>query len=179
MAAVRRLSEVRIWGRDPKKAEELASSVSDQTGLNVRPTDDPRRAAECDIVCTVTGSSTPILEGDWVNPGTHINLVGAHSLKTREADTTLVSKATVYVDLKESMLNEGGDIMIPIHEGALKESDVVGELGQLVAGEIPGRASPEQITVYNSLGITAQDLIAAQRVYERAVELGLGIDADL
>lgn len=175
MSAVRPLTEVLIWGRDLSKAEALASEQAERTGLNIRATDDPQAAAGCDIICTVTGSAEPILKGEWVQPGSHVNLVGAHSLDKREADTDLIAKSAVYTDLMESLRNEGGDVMIPVQEGLIKETHVVGELGQLANGDIAGRQDRQQITVYNSLGVTAQDLYAARYVYDRALSRNAGV----
>lgn len=174
ICAVRDIEKVLVWGRDFVKTETFALTQSQRTGLRVQATIDPAEAAACDILCTVTGSNEPVLEGRWVQPGTHVNLVGAHSLNAREADSALVVKAAVYVDLLTSARNESGDIMIPISEGVMGEEHIVGEVGQLLAGTAAGRTSRDQITLYNSLGITAQDLFAARAVYDQAVALGLG-----
>jgi len=179
MRAVRPLTEVLIWGRDFAKAEALAAEQAERTGLNIQATADPKAAAACDIICTVTGSAEPVLKGEWVKPGAHVNLVGAHSLTTREADTDLIVKSAVYADLLESLKNEGGDVMIPLQEGAIDESHVVGELGQLAKGDISGRGDAEQITVYNSLGNTAQDLFAARHVYDKALAQKVGVVVEL
>lgn len=164
IAAVRSIDKVVVWGRDIDKARSLAAHQADRTGLDVVATDDPMQAATCDIVSTVTAAREPVLHGDWLLPGTHINLVGAHEPTTREADSTLIANARVYVDLMESALNEAGDVIIPIGEGLIGESHIVGEIGQLLAGGIPGRRSNDEITVYKSLGIVAQDLFAADYV---------------
>ncbi len=165
VAAVRPINDILVWGRDHCAAESFASSESVRTGLPVRAVSDPEHVASCDIICTVTGSPTPILRGDWVARGTHINLVGSHSLDTREADTALIQKARVYVDSMRSTIAEGGNIMIPIDEGAIDAMHIVGEIGQAAAGDIPCRTDGTQITVYSSLGITSQDLYAAAHIF--------------
>ena len=139
----------------------------------------PAEAGACDLVCTVTASPEPVLQGDWVRPGAHVNLVGAHTLATREADSALIEKSALYVDLMESTVNEGGDIMIPIQEGAIGEDAIAGEIGQLLNADIAGRRDNDQITLYNSLGITAQDLFAARHVYDKAAASGLGVVVDM
>ena len=174
MAAVRQLETVLVWGRDFTKATEFAAAQAERTGLSVRSTPDPAEAGACDLVCTVTASPEPILLGEWVKSGAHVNLAGAHSLTTREADTRLVAKSRVYVDLMESAKNEGGDVMIPIHEGDLDASHLLGEIGQVIVGELQGRTNETQITLYNSLGITTQDLYAANAVYTQASAQNLG-----
>lgn len=176
--AVRPVQEIVVWARDFGKAEDFAARQAERTGIAVRATADPAEAAGCDVVCTLTGAATPILKGQWVRPGAHINLVGAHSLTTREADSELIVKSAVYVDLLESCRNEGGDLMIPIQEGVIDESHICGEIGQLLAGAIEGRRDAGQVTLYNSLGITAQDLYAARYVYDRALAAQVGTTVD-
>ncbi len=178
MASVRTLSEVVVWGRDAQKARDFAAEQGKRTGLTIAATVDAAEAGSCDIVCTVTGSSKPVLKGEWVQTGAHINLVGAHTLATREADTALVQKTRVYTDLMESLHNEGGDIMIPIDDGAIDEDHIIGELGQLCAEEIEGRKKPSDITLYKSHGINAQDMYAASYIYDRARDSDLGTEVE-
>lgn len=178
IASVRQTKSVVIWGRNYEKAGRLAAAQAARTGLDVRATRDPAEAAACDIVSTVTASVDPILRGEWVRRGAHVNLVGAHSATTREADTALITKASIFTDLLESLLHEGGDVVIPIDEGAIDAGFVKGEIGKVISGEIPGRKSDREITVYKSLGITAQDLFAAHRVYTKALSTGAGSDVE-
>jgi ornithine cyclodeaminase len=173
IASVAAIDEVLIWGRDSDKAQRLAAE------LNIRACSDPQEVAGCDIVSTVTGSDQPVIRGDWVQPGAHINLVGAHTPDTREADSDLMAKGSVFVDLMESAMNESGDILIPISEGRFESTHVRGEIGLVVAEELDGRQSSEEVTVYVSLGIMAQDLYAAHAVYRAALEAGLGTDVSL
>ena len=118
------------------------------------------------------------MAGEWVQPGAHVNLVGAHNLTTREADTGLIVKSSVYVDLMESARNEGGDIMIPVNEGAIDETHIIGELGELLEGKIPGRQDDRQVTLYQSHGINAQDLFAAKDIYGKALKSVEGVTVD-
>jgi ornithine cyclodeaminase len=168
IAAVRPCTRVVVWGRHLRKARTLAREEAERTGLAIEATADPADAAACDIVSTVTGAHEPVLRGEWVRPGTHVNLVGAHRATTREADSDLVAAARVYTDLLESLFNEGGDVLIPIAEGRIQRSHVAGEIGQVLNGTLAGRASDAEITVYKSHGITAQDLYAAHALYRRA-----------
>ena len=117
--------------------------------------------------------------GNWVRPGAHVNLVGAHTPTTREADTALVQKSTLYVDLIESAQNEAGEILIAKNEGAIEMDHIIGEIGRVITGDVPGRTNGEQITVYKSLGITAQDLFAAKYVLDAAVTADMGIVTQL
>jgi len=174
MRAVRPVQEFVVWARRPEQARALAAKHSEPGSARFRVTDNPADAGACDLVCTTTASAVPVLKGAWVRPGAHVNLVGAHGLNTREADSELIVKSALYIDLLESVRNEGGDVMIPLNEGAITENHIIGEIGQLLKRDIPGRKDDEQITVYNSLGITSQDLYAAQYVLEQAVKQGLG-----
>ena len=172
MLAVRPVDEIIVWGRNPDKAQVFAQEQAQRTGVSVRATADPAEAGACDLVCTTTTSPVPVLSGEWVKPGAHVNLVGAHSLTTRECDTDLIVKSSVYVDLMESVRNEGGDIMIPVEEGAIDETHIIGELGELLQGKIPGRQDDRQVTLYQSHGINAQDMFAARHIHEKARSTG-------
>ena len=174
MRAVRPVDEIVVWGRNPDKVQAFAREQAQRTGISVKATADPAEAGACDLVCTTTTSPDPVLAGEWVKPGAHVNLVGAHSLTTRECDTGLVVKSSVYVDLMESVRDEGGDIMIPVQEGAIDESHIIGELGELLQGKIPGRLDEEQVTLYQSHGINAQDMYAAQHIHAKARATGIG-----
>lgn len=176
MFAVRPIEEVLVWGRNPDKARELVASLDDP---RVQATDRPELAAACDIVSTVTGASEPVLFGDWLQAGSHVNLVGAHSPVTREADEHAIARCDIYVDSLESARHEAGDLLIAIEKGALAETDIVGEIGEVLSGRKPGRRDARQITLYKSLGIVAQDLFAAELVHRRACEEGVGSVVDL
>lgn len=167
IAAVRPLQQVIIWGRDPAKAAPVAEQQALAIGIPVLVAETPAGAAACDIICTVTASAQPVLMGEWVQPGSHINLVGSHSLDARETDTPLIQRSSVYIDLMEAVRAEAGDIMIPIQENAIGEQDIVGELGSLLAGDVRGRNDAAEITLFKSLGLAAQDLFAAQYVYTK------------
>lgn len=178
MRAVRAVEEIIVWGRNPDKVRAFAREQEERTGIEVRATEDPAEAGACDLVCTTTTSPEPILAGEWVRLGAHVNLVGAHSLTTRECDTDLVVKSSVYVDLMESVRNEGGDIMIPVEEGAIDETHIIGELGELLQGKIPGRQDDRQVTLYQSHGINAQDMFAAKHIHAKAQEAGNALMVD-
>ena len=178
MRAVRPVDEIIVWGRNPDKVRAFAREQEQRTGIRARATADPAEAGACDLVCTTTTSPEPILAGEWVKPGAHVNLVGAHSLPARECDTGLVVRSALYVDLMESTRNEGGDIMIPVAEGAIDESHIIGELGELLQGKIPGRRDDRQITLYQSHGIYAQDMFAAKYIYTKAQATGNALTVD-
>ena len=171
IAAVRTIESVLIWARKHDAAIAFADRQSKRTGLSVRAVSDPVAVAGSDIICTVTAAAEPVLRGEWVKPGTHINLVGSHSLSAREADSELIVRSKVYVDSLTSTTAEAGDIMIPVREGIIDMAHILGEIGQVASGEIAGRLDDAQITLYKSLGITAQDLFAAAFVYRRFLSM--------
>jgi alanine dehydrogenase len=117
------------------------------------------------VVCVVTGAHEPVIRGAWLNPGSHVNLVGAHTASTRESDSELIARSRVYVDSIDSAFSEAGDILIPLQEGTIARSHVIGEIGALLLERISGRRDAREITVYKSLGLVAQDLFAAYAVY--------------
>jgi ornithine cyclodeaminase/alanine dehydrogenase-like protein (mu-crystallin family) len=179
VACARDIHRVIVWGRDAGRTRRFAEQQAERTQLEVVATGDPVEAAACDIVSTVTAATEPILRGDWLQPGCHLNLVGVHTPGAREVDTRAIERSRVYVDLLESALNEAGDILIPIAEGAIDEGHILGEIGQVLAGTVPGRTGASDITLYKSLGIAAQDLFAAARIHAHALELGAGVEVDL
>ncbi len=173
MLAVRSVREVRIWGRNLEKATALAKRHGDHGETRVRAVADAAEAvADAHLICTVTGSHTPILQGDWLAPGAHVNLVGAHNPATREADGVVLARGRVYTEITEFALAEAGDLLLAVEEGHFALDDIVGEIGQAIDGTASGRTGEDEITVYKSLGNTAQDLAAARAVYGRAAQRG-------
>lgn len=166
---------VRVWGRDPDRARTFAAEQAVRTGLDVRAVADAEEACVCDIVSAVTGATQPVLHGRWLRPGAHVNLVGAHQPDHREADTEAVCRARVYVDRRAAALAEAGDLLVPMGEGAWRADAIVAEIGEVVAGRAPGRGDADEVTLYKSLGVVAQDLFAAWAVWQRAQAQGRGI----
>ncbi len=162
VAARPSIRETVIWGRNEDKAKTVAKAIAERTGVNARATANAEEAAACDVLSTVTSAQKPILQGAWLREGAHINLVGPHNPEHREADTETIARASVFVDLVESAMAEAGDILIPITEGAFSANKIVGEIGDVAQGRVRGRASPDEITVFKSLGVVAQDLYAAE-----------------
>lgn len=167
---VRPLRRVRIWSRHAESAARFAEEESARHGLPVEATATARDAVEgADLVCTVTSSREPVLEGAWLVPGAHVNAVGACTPATREIDTATVVRARVFVDRRESALAEAGDLLIPIREGAVGEDHIAGELGDLLLGRVAGRRSAEEITLFESLGLAVEDLAVARHVWRKAL----------
>jgi ornithine cyclodeaminase/alanine dehydrogenase-like protein (mu-crystallin family) len=172
------VKEVCVWGRDTARTAAFAAQQSKRTGLAVRAVDSAEEASACDIVSACTSATQPVLLGRWLREGAHVNLVGAHRPTHREADTEAIVRGTVFVDLMESALTEAGDLLIPISEGAFTRERIAGDLGSVVRGSIEGRGSQQQITVFKSLGLVAQDLFAGWAASRVARERGVGTEVD-
>ncbi|CAI8327717.1 MAG: Delta(1)-pyrroline-2-carboxylate reductase [Rhodospirillaceae bacterium] len=170
--AVRPISDVLVWNRTPKRAEELVANYrlqEDASALNsIGVTDDLEAAVSgADIVTCITASSEPVIFGDWVREGTHVDLVGAFSPDSRESDDTLVQKARIFVDTRTGALAEAGDLIIPMNNGLITEDDVAADLFDLTQGERDGRRFYDQITLFKNCGSAIEDLVAARLAYQR------------
>lgn len=175
MRTVRKLRKIRVWSRNPNNARAFAER---EPGIEVH--EDARAAVEgADLICTTTASKEPVLRGEWIAPGAHINAVGACFPNARELDTDAVIRSRLYVDRRESTLNEAGDFLIPKKEGAIDDGHIVGEVGDLLLGRVPGRRAPTEITLFKSLGIAVEDLAAAHHIYQKALEHGGGTKLDM
>jgi ornithine cyclodeaminase len=176
IACVRPIEEVRVWARNAERARAFAERESVRAGCRVVAVEAPDEAAACDVVSVVTNSPVPVLQGRWLRPGAHVNLVGAHEARHREADTDAVTCAEIYVDWRRGALSEAGDLLIPMSEGKLSASDIAGEIGEVLEGRAPGRGDERQVTLYKSLGVFAQDLFAAGEVLLAAKKEGAGTE---
>ncbi|MBN1825447.1 MAG: ornithine cyclodeaminase family protein [Candidatus Eisenbacteria bacterium] len=177
---VRPLDTVWVIDPDDDARDRFAKEMGDEMEITVVPTSDVEAAVRAaDIVVTASSSPTPVFDGDWLKPGTHINNIGSHSPGARELDTATVKRSYYVADLKEASLAEAGDILIPIQEGAVTEDHIVAGLGEVVIGEKPGRKSEEQITLFKSCGLAIQDISSAMAVYKAAVEKGVGTEIQL
>ncbi len=174
--AVRRITQTRISSRDARRGEALVADLSGRYDCEFVVAASVCDAVnEADIVCTVSNSRTPIVMGEWLAPGTHVNAVGSSLKDTRELDASAVARSRLYCDARQSMLAESGDFLMAMAEGAVDEAHIVGELGEVLIGAAPGRTSRDEITLFKSLGLGIEDLAAANYAYSRAMELGTGI----
>lgn len=166
---VRDLREVRVWDVFPDSVQRYKTEMEAKFGIPVVDCSQNVRAAVegADIVCTVTSAKEPILFGAHVSPGTHINAVGACGAAVRELDTEAVRKGRLFCDSRESCMNEAGDLLIPLKKGELKEDHLLGEIGLVLSGQLPGRTSAEDITIFESQGLAVEDLAAASYVYSK------------
>jgi ornithine cyclodeaminase len=178
MACVRPLSAVTVWGRSPERAAAFAERMGEELGVEVTAAATVEAAvADADIVCAVSAAPLPILEGRWIAPGAHVNLVGSSTAATREADDALVVRGRLFADHRAGVLAQGGEVIHAITAGLIDEAHVLGEIGEVIAGTLPGRLTDQDVTVYKSLGAVTQDLFSGWAVYRRAVAEGRGVAA--
>ncbi|HVU78732.1 MAG TPA: ornithine cyclodeaminase family protein [Gaiellaceae bacterium] len=166
MRAVREFERVVVWGRTPGRFADLddVEEVADaETAV---------RAA--DVLVTATSAPEPIVRRAWLKPGVHVNAVGSSIPTTRELDTETIAAASLFVDRRESTINEAGDFLFPQREGAIGPDHIRAEIGELVLGTAIGRRSPDEVTVFKSLGLAVEDLAAAEYVLARAEEENAG-----
>jgi ornithine cyclodeaminase len=179
MMAARPFKRVIVWSRNPAHAGELVGSASKRHKVAFEVAGDAAVAVgNADVICTVTASREPVVQGHWLKDGAHINAVGSSVPSTRELDTLAVVRSRVFVDRRESATAEAGDLIIPMKEGAFKMTDIVAEIGELLIGAAKGRRDDREVTLFKSLGIAVEDLACAQWLYEqaRAEKVGTKVD---
>jgi ornithine cyclodeaminase/alanine dehydrogenase-like protein (mu-crystallin family) len=176
MQVARKLDGVRVWSQHFDHAQDFANQASADSSLPVKAFETVKEAvAGADIICTVTSATEPILQGDWISPGAHINAVGSSLAFARELDTAAVVKSKLFVDRRESALNEAGDFLLPKKEGAIDDDHIMGEIGDVLLGQIGGRASAKEITLFKSLGLAAEDVASAHHIYQKLIEQNKGL----
>lgn len=175
MLRARPIRRVRVWSRTPAHAARFAEIEGARHGVAIEIAPSAQAAvADADVICTTTASAEPVVMGRWLSPGAHINAVGSSVPFARELDTTAVSRSRLYVDRRESALQEAGDFLFPKREGAVGDDHIVAEIGEVLLGRVSGRTAPEEITLFKSLGLAIEDLAAAHHVYAQAVARGVG-----
>ena len=165
---VRNIKQVYLWSRNPQNAKELAEKTISKYSIPVTTTATVKEAImNADIVCTVTASKEPVVAGEWIAAGTHINAVGSSVRSARELDTAAIIKSKLFADRYESLFNEAGDFLIPRNEGIVTDEDVKADIGEVLLGIKKGRESDDEITLFKSLGIAAEDIFSAYHIYEK------------
>ena len=176
----RPIQKVRVWSRDAEHSQRFAERESKRHGIPVSAVATVQEAVkEADIICTTTSAREPVLKGEWITPGTHINAVGSSVAFARELDSAAVKNARLFVDRRESTLNEAGDFLLARKEGIVDDSHIAGEIGDLIIGQIDGRRSSDEITLFKSLGLGIEDLAAANHIYRKARESNVGSAVEL
>ncbi|MEJ7631108.1 MAG: ornithine cyclodeaminase family protein [Rubrobacteraceae bacterium] len=178
VAAVRDLERVVVHSRSEENRKAFADKMGERIGMEIETTHAPDEPAAQDIVVTMTSSREPVLHGEWLRPGTHVNAAGSNSLLKSEIDRDVVKRASfVCVDSREEIGLEAGDLMPSLETGVIL-LEAVYELGQVIAGHMQGRRGPEDITLFASQGLALEDMAVARLVYDRAVERDMGREID-
>ncbi len=180
MLVARPLTRVRVWSRNADSARMFAQAASLKHGVAVEAMPSAEKAADgADIICTTTSSREPVLRGEWIAAGAHINAVGSSTPTARELDSATVARSLLYVDRRESAMNEAGDFLIPKSEGVIDDAHIRAELGELLLGMHTGRATREDVTLFKSLGLAVEDVAAAHHILARAVERDIGTSVEM
>jgi alanine dehydrogenase len=168
MLLVRPIREIDLWSRNAHNAKALAATITQKYSIPIKVHAHPEDAIkEADIICTTTASKEPVVQGGWIAKGAHINAVGSSTPAARELDTAAILRSKLFTDCYESLFMEAGDFLIPQKEGAINNTAVQGEIGEVLIGKKKGREHDEEITLFKSLGIAAEDLFAAWHIYEK------------
>ena len=174
ISAVRSLSRVVVYSRTEESRKAFAEKMGERLGMEIETTHSPEEPAAQDIVVTMTSSREPVLRGEWLREGAHVNAAGSNFLMKAEIDRDAVKRASLAtVDSKEELGLEAGNLLQALETGVVLP-EAVREIGQVIAGQVPGRTSPEQITLFASQGLAIEDLAAARLAYDRAKEGGVG-----
>ncbi len=175
MLAVRKLRRIRVASQTLARARSFAEREGKRHQLAITPCASVEEAVTgADIVCTVTSSREPVVRGEWLSPGVHVNAVGSSVATARELDTAAVVRSRLFVDHRESALKEAGDFLIARGEGAVTDAHILGSLGEVLNGAVPGRTSPSDVTLFKSVGLAIEDVAAAQHIYSKARGSGFG-----
>jgi ornithine cyclodeaminase/alanine dehydrogenase-like protein (mu-crystallin family) len=175
MTHVHQLEDIRAWSPHSDHLRAFIDEMQPATSAPLRAASSAEEAVKgADVVVLVSAAREPVVRSEWIADGTHLCAVGACRPDQREMDSALVSRARLFVDSRTAAVVEAGDIVIPIKEGAIRPSHIVGELGELAAGRIAGRESETQVTLFKSLGMAVEDVAAAHLALGRATERGLG-----
>ncbi len=178
IVAAKDLDRVIVYSRSEETRKDFAGRMGEKLGIDIETTSSPEEPAAQDIVVTMTSSKEPVLRGEWLTPGAHVNAAGSNFIFKSEIDRDVVRRASfVCVDSREELGLEAGDLMLPLETGAILP-EAVYEIGQVIAGQVPGRRGPEDITLFASQGLALEDMAAARIVYDRALEQDVGRDID-
>jgi ornithine cyclodeaminase/alanine dehydrogenase-like protein (mu-crystallin family) len=174
VCAVRRIERAIVVDPAPSKSERFCRQAASQLHVDVTPAGTAAPVKEADVICTATTSPTPVFSHSDLRQGVHINAIGTFRPTNREIPGDTVRAARVVVDLRSACLQESGDLIIPLREGVITEDHIHAEIGEIVSGAKPARASEEEITLFKSVGIAIQDLYAASRIYATAIAKNIG-----
>jgi ornithine cyclodeaminase len=179
VCTVRPIREVRVYSPTPEHAAAFAQAMVGQGPVpnQIQVVDSPAAAVrDADVICAATTSHTPVFDGRELKPGAHVNGVGSFTPQMQEIDRETVRRSLVVVDSREAALEEAGDLIVPLNEGGITLDHIHAELGEIIAGQKPGRTSAEQITFFKSVGVAVQDAAAARIVLQNGRAHNLGVE---
>jgi alanine dehydrogenase len=174
VATTTSISKAVVYDIDSAKVEAMATQSKSKLGVDVRRAERIEDLYKCDIICTATPASKPVVFGSSVGPGTHINAIGSNAPDRQEIDASVLLKSRVFVDRLEQAVEEAGDLAIPIKQGLYSATNVAGNLCDVMTGRLSGRVDDSQITLFKSVGIALEDIAVARRAYELAMQNGVG-----
>lgn len=175
IAEVRPIKRCRVASRNTEHARRLANEMSESVSFAIEPVETVAEAVDgADLIATVTNSKEPVVHRKWISTGVHLNVVGSSTPHAREVDTATIAESALFVDRLESTLNEAGDYLFAMREGAIGPEHIRAELGEVLTGQKPGRKSPDEITLFKSLGLAVEDLASANYLYQKAKESNAG-----
>jgi len=175
MTCVRSIKRARIASRHFEHAQRFVAEMQPHYAFPIEPMKTIEASVrEADLIVTATSSSEPIIQRDWIAAGTHLNVVGASQPHVREIDTATMAAASLFVDRRESTLNESGDYLFAAREGAIGPEHIRAEIGEVLIGAKPGRTQPNEITLFKSLGLAVEDVASAAYIYQQAQKTNTG-----
>jgi ornithine cyclodeaminase/alanine dehydrogenase-like protein (mu-crystallin family) len=176
MAEVRSIKRCRVVSRNIEHARLFADEMRERVAFAIEPVESVDLAVQgADLIALVTNAKEPVVRREWITSGAHLNVVGSSTPHAREVDTATMAASALFVDRRESTLNEAGDYLFAMREGAIAPEHIRAELGEILTGEKPGRTSHDEITLFKSLGLAIEDLAAANYLYRKAKELKAGV----
>ena len=169
LSYVRSIKHARVACRNIEHAEQLAAEMQARVPFPIEPVRTHEHAVRgADLIVTATSSLEPVINKEWISPGSHINAIGTHSPTSREVDGATMGAARIFVDRRESALNESGDYLLAAREGLVTPESIIAEVGELLIGTKTGRSSTDEITVFKSLGLAIEDVVCADYLYRKA-----------
>jgi ornithine cyclodeaminase/alanine dehydrogenase-like protein (mu-crystallin family) len=179
ISCVRRLIRARVVSRNPDHARQFAIEMQEKFSFIIEPAGSVEAALQgADVIVTATNAREPVIKRQWLSPGVHINAIGNFSPETREIDSATMAAARIFVDRRESTFQEAGDYLLAAKEGVVGPDSIVAEIGELLGGQKKGRTSPEETTLFESLGLAIEDLMCAEHLFKRAQETNVGTWVD-
>lgn len=179
MSCIRDIKTVYVWDQFPAAVEAACAHLRQKLpGVEIIPCETPEQTVKnADIVCTVTSTKgdAPFLKGEWLKEGAHVNAVGACSGAAREIETSVVKRCKIYYDWEEAAMRDAGDLVIPLNKGEVTMEDFMGEIGSVMLNKLEGRANEQEITLFETIGISVEDIAAAYQIYEKAKAQNLGV----